>query len=59
MGWYSCRLSAGSDARRATGSRREGGTVRVEDGYGAEVVGPCAARWAGAKIRRRACKWFN
>jgi len=33
--------------------------VRVEDGYGADVVGPCAARWAGAKMRRRACEWVN
>lgn len=30
------------------------GVVRVVGGYGAEVVGPEAALWAGARILRRA-----
>jgi hypothetical protein len=29
------------------------------DGYGAEVVGPCAAWWISGKMWRRACEWSN
>ena len=55
MGWYSWRDSWGRVAeRRGSSIADTAGAVRAAGGYGAEVVGPEAALWAGAKILRRA-----